>query len=109
MLRRSTGCSEEMKRVGVSRGMEAWKGEENSRCVAMARLMSSEAADDASSAVVGMAGLSAAIDCRRSRSGSCCTACGAAILTYAAKAMQGPLSGAKIVVVKLKGSQEVVS
>jgi hypothetical protein len=103
MLRRSTGCSEEINRVEVPRGMEILNGEENRKCVATARLTSSEAEDDASSEVVGIAGLSPAMDCRRSRSGSCRTLSGAAILAFAAKVMQAALSGAKLVV-KLKRS-----
>ena len=71
MLRRSTGLSEEMNRVGVLSGIDTWTGEENWRKVAVARLRSMEEAEDASAVVVGMQGLSDAIDCRKSRRGSC--------------------------------------
>ena len=60
-----------MKRVGVVRGMESWIGAENWRKFAVARLRSTEEAELASSVLVGMQGLSDAIDCRNSTSGSC--------------------------------------
>jgi hypothetical protein len=63
---------EDMKRVGVVRGMEIWTGAENWRKFAVARLRSTEEAELASSVFVGMQGLSDAIDCRNSMRGSCC-------------------------------------
>lgn len=70
MLRRSTGLLEEMKRVGVVSGMEI-EAEGNWRKVAVARLRSTEDAAEASSVVVGMQGVSDAIEFRKSKSGSC--------------------------------------
>jgi hypothetical protein len=80
MLRRSTGVSEEIKRVGVSRGMDIWMGAENWRKFAVARLRSTEDDEVASSVLVGMQGLSDAIDCRSSTRGSCWAASEVAIV-----------------------------
>jgi hypothetical protein len=63
--------SEDTKRVGVVSGIEIWRGEVKCRKVAVARLTFTEDADEASSLVVGMQGLSEAIDWRRRRRGSC--------------------------------------
>jgi len=63
--------SEEINRVGVVSGMEIWVGDVNWRKLAVARLRSTEDAEVASGVVVGMQGLSDAIDCRNSNSGSC--------------------------------------
>ena len=71
MLRRSTGLLEEIKRVGAVSGTESWTGAENWRKFAVARLRSTEEAEEASSVLVGMQGLSDAIDCRNSTRGSC--------------------------------------
>ena len=60
-----------MNRVGVVSGTETWMGAENCRKLAVARLRSTDEADDASSVVVGMQGLSDAIDCRRRSKASC--------------------------------------
>ena len=60
-----------MKRVRVVRGMETWTGAENWRKFAVARLRSTEEAEVASSVLVGIHGLSEAIDCRNSTRGSC--------------------------------------
>ena len=67
MLRRSTGLSEEMNRVGVVRRMDAW---ECGKCrnVAAERLTSPELA---SSVIDGTQGLSLAMDCRSRSKGSC--------------------------------------
>jgi len=62
MLRRSTGLLEEMNRVGVVRGIETRTGEENRKKEAVAKRRSTDEADEASSVVVGMQGLSEAID-----------------------------------------------
>ena len=56
-----------MNRVGVVRGIAIW---ENRRNFAVARLRSTAEAEEASSVVVGMQGLSVAIDCRNSKRGS---------------------------------------
>lgn len=93
MLRRSTGWSDEIKRVGIVRGTETRCGEENCRYVALARLRSTESAEDACSDVVGMAGLSEAMDCRNSRRGSCCTGSGDAILSLMLKPRQNRSCG----------------
>ena len=72
-----------MKRVGVVRGMDSWTGAENWRKLAVARLRSTveaEVAEEASSILVGMQGLSDAIDCRNSTRGSCCAASEVAIV-----------------------------
>jgi hypothetical protein len=63
--------SEEMKRVGAVSGIEVWIGEENWRKDAVARLRSTEDGEVASAVSDGIQGLSDAIDCRRSRRGSC--------------------------------------
>jgi hypothetical protein len=69
-----------MKRVGVVRGMESWTGVENWRKLAVARLRSTEEAEEASSVLVGTQGLSDAIDCRNSTRGSCWAASKESIL-----------------------------
>lgn len=59
-----------MKRVGVVSGMET-EAEGNWRKVAVARLRSTDDAAEASSLVVGMQGVSDAIEFRKSKRGSC--------------------------------------
>jgi hypothetical protein len=61
---------EEVKRVGAVRGMET-EAEGNWRKVAVARLRSTEDAAEASSLVVGIHGVSDAIEFRKSKRGSC--------------------------------------
>jgi hypothetical protein len=62
MLRRSTGLSDDTKRVGVVRGIDTSVGETKRKCVAVARLRSLSEVGEASSNVVGTTGLSEAID-----------------------------------------------
>ena len=61
---------EEVKRVGVVSRMET-EAEGNWRKVAVARLRSTDDAAEASSLVVGMQGVSDAIEFRKSKRGSC--------------------------------------
>jgi len=60
-----------MKRVGVVRAMATWMGRENWRKFAVARLRSTDEAEEASSVLVSIQGLSEAIACRNRTSGSC--------------------------------------
>lgn len=57
--------------MGVVKGIETCTGEVKCRYVAVARLTFVEDAVEASSLLVGMQGLSEAIDWRRSSKGSC--------------------------------------
>jgi len=69
MLRRSTGVSEEVKRVGVERGKLWGSGDVKCRWVARVRLEVGEAVLSGEAVVVG--GVSVAMDRRRLISGSC--------------------------------------
>jgi len=81
MLRRSTGWSEETKRVGVVRDRAMGVGRLNWRCVAVARLRSGDTVLG-SAVVLGRMGASDAIACRRRRSPSCCAPSVDAIFEY---------------------------
>ena len=70
MLRKSTAVSEEMKRVGVSRGKDKCSGLLNWRWVAIARFSMASEAGVGSEDDVGIGGLLEAIERRRFTSGS---------------------------------------
>lgn len=71
MLRRSTGCSEDMNRVAVSKENECGSGEVKWRCVAAPRFEMVVLGVGASGEVVGVGGLLEAMELRRLVSGSC--------------------------------------
>lgn len=70
MLRRSTGFSEDMNRVGVSKENECGSGEVKWRCVAAPRLEVVVSDVGASGEVVGVGGLLEAMELRRLVRGS---------------------------------------
>ena len=70
MLRRSTGCPAEMKRVGVLREKDTWSGSLNWRWVAIARFSMASDWRVGFGEEVGMGGLLEAIERRRLTRGS---------------------------------------
>lgn len=70
MLRRSTGLSEEMKRVGISREKKCVSGDSKCRCVAAARSSVALEASVGSDDVVAFGGVLVAIERRRLVNGS---------------------------------------
>ena len=70
MLRKSTGFSDDRKRVGVSRGKETCSGLENWRCVATARFSIASDGGVGLGEDVGIGGWLEAIERRRLMRGS---------------------------------------